>query len=102
MIENPPAALVIRPYVRRFNTPEKILVAFLGAVACGSVLLVCTLILVLVLSSTVFERVVSISLDRDLEISLMGGGLGFLAGAAMVLIRLWEDEERAPRQRLTP
>jgi len=88
--------------VRRFNTAEKTLVAFLGAVACGGVLLVCTLILVLVLTSTVFEHVVSISLDRDLEISLMGGGLGFLAGAALVLVRLWEDEKRVPTQRLKP
>jgi hypothetical protein len=32
------------------------------------------------------------SLDRSVEISLMAGGLGFLAGAALVLIRLWEDE----------
>jgi hypothetical protein len=42
------------------------------------------------------------SLDRTLEVSLMGGAGGFLAGAAMVLIRLWEDEKRAPTQRLKP
>ena len=96
--------------MRRFNTAEKILVAFLGAVACGGAILVCTFILVLVLTSTFtttfFEHVVSMSLDRAVEISLMAGGAGFLAGAAFVLIRQWEDEkgisQQAPAQRLKP
>jgi hypothetical protein len=87
--------------VRRFNTPEKILAAFLGAVAYGGGILLCTFVL-LEVASNINEHVFSMSLDRVLEVSLYAGAGGFLAGAAMVLIRLWEDEQRAPSQRLKP